>query len=378
MLREDSIEGMRRRARHRLPRMVFDFIDGGAESESALRRNTEELARLALVPNCFVGVEHRDLTVPVLGRAASMPLIIGPTGLAALAWPRADLLLARAAQDSDIPFVVSTSSSARLEDIADVAPSARLWMQIYLYKDRQLVKSLIKRAADRDFEALVITADTPVLGHRSRDHANRFSVPLRLTWALAGELLRCPSWTVGTLRHGIPRMCNLVDNGDDKLQSLAELMIRNVNPGASWADLGWIRDAWRGKLVLKGVLSPASAERAVLEGFDAIVVSNHGGRQLDAAPATISALPEIAQAVAHRLEIYIDGGIRTGADIAKAIALGARSTMIGRPALYGVAAAGAVGARHALELLRSEYDRTLALLGCPNFEAVSAVRTLRS
>jgi (S)-mandelate dehydrogenase len=177
--------------------------------------------------------------------------------------------------------VVSTSSSAPLEDIAAASPEGRWWLQIYPYKDRELVKSLIRRAAARDFEALVLTVDTPVLGHRSRDHANRFSVPLRLTGASLWELLRCPAWTLGTLRHGIPRMRNLSDAGHGGgLQSLTQLMTSNLNPGASWSDLAWIRESWRGKLVLKGVLSPEGAERAVAEGLDAIVISNHGGRQL--------------------------------------------------------------------------------------------------
>lgn len=377
MLREDSIERLRYRARRRLPKVIFDFIDGGADAEWTLRRNIEEFARLSLIPDNLVNVERRDLSISLLGRTASMPLVVGPTGLAALARPRADQLLARAAQDADIPFVVSTSSSASIEEIADAAPMARLWMQVYLYKDRELVKSLIRRAADRGFEALVITADTPVLGHRSRDHANRFSVPIRLPPSQILELLRCPLWTLGILRHGVPRMHNLSGyEGADRLESLAQLIARNINPAACWSDLAWIRDVWHGKLILKGVLSVASAERAALHGFDAIVVSNHGGRQLSCAPASITVLPEIVKVVRDRLEIYLDSGIRSGTDIAKAIALGARSAMIGRATLYGVAAGGAEGARHAIELLRGEYDRTLALLGCSDSEAVSTVRVI--
>lgn len=378
MLREDSIEGLRRRARRRLPRMVFDFIDGGAESETTLRRNCEALSRIALVPNCFRAVENRNLQVSILGRPASMPVMVGPTGLAALVWPHADQLLAQAAQRAGVPFVVSTSSSARLEDIAAAAPSARLWMQVYPYRDRELVESLIARAAACNFEALVLTVDTPVLGHRSRDHANRFSVPIRPTWHLFWDLIRCAPWTLGLARHGVPRMRNFVDYGHGhKLESLAQLMTRNMNPGADWTDLTWLRKAWQGPLILKGVLCAEGARRAAREGVDAIVVSNHGGRQLDGAPATITMLPEIVAAAGTELEIYIDGGIRSGVDVARALASGARSAMIGRATLYGVAAAGAVGANHALELLRTQLDRTLALLGCPDVAELSRIRTVR-
>ena len=362
---DDSIEALRNRARRRLPKAVFDFIDGGAETEATLKRNSLDFEQLTIEPHCFVDVSDRDLATSIIDRRASMPLIIGPTGLAALTWPKADLALARAAEATNVPFVVSTSSSVRLEEVASAAPSGRRWMQIYPYKDQNLVKSLIARARACEFEALVITIDTPVLGYRSRDHRNGFSVPLRPNLRLLWDVVRCKRWTWGIIRHGIPRMQNFVEHDSDRsMESLSAIMNRNMNPGASWCDLAWIRDAWDRKLVLKGVLTPAGAETAVREGLDAIVISNHGGRQLDGAPSTISVLSRIARVVNNRLEIYIDGGVRRGVDIAKALALGAHSVMIGRAALYGVAAGGELGARHALELLRSEYDRSLALLGC--------------
>lgn len=364
-MREDSIAALRDRARRRLPRAVFDFIDGGAELEGTLRRNTADFDRISLVPNCLVDVDRRDCSAILLGRKADLPLVVGPTGLAALVWPKADLALARAAAAAGVPFVVSTSSSMRLEEIAAASPGSRLWMQIYAYRDRELVKSLIRRARSAGFEALVVTVDTPVLGHRSRDHANRFSVPLRPTARLAADLLRCPRWTWGILRWGVPRMQNFVEAGkSDRIESLARLMTRNLNPGATWDDLMWIREAWQGKLLLKGVLSAGAAERAVREGVEGLVVSNHGGRQLDGAPSSISMLGEIVAAVGNRIETYLDGGIRRGMDLAKAMAIGARAGMVGRATLYGVAAGGELGAYHALQLLRTEFDRVLALLGC--------------
>ena len=364
-MREDSITALRDRARRRLPRAVFDFIDGGAELEATLRRNTADFDKISLVPNCLVDVDRRDCSAILLGRKADLPLVVGPTGLAALVWPKADLALARAAAAAGVPFVVSTSSSMRIEEIAAASPGSRLWMQIYAYRDRELVKSLIRRARSAGFEALMVTVDTPVLGHRSRDHANRFSVPLRPTGRLVVDLLRCPRWTWGILRWGVPRMQNFVEAGkSERIESLARLMTRNLNPGATWDDLMWIREAWQGKLLLKGVLSAGAAERAVREGVEGLVVSNHGGRQLDGVPSSVSMLGEIVAAVGNRIETYLDGGIRRGMDLAKAMALGARAGMVGRATLYGVAAGGELGAYHALQLLRTEFDRALALLGC--------------
>ncbi|HWX33128.1 MAG TPA: alpha-hydroxy acid oxidase [Steroidobacteraceae bacterium] len=365
MLEEDSIDALRTRARRRLPKAVFDFIDGGARQEITLRRNEEDLRQMALVPNCLVDVSQRNLQVPVLGRPANLPLIVAPTGLASLVWPRADLHLARAAADAGIPFVISTSSSERLEDIAGAAPHGRNWFQIYPYRDQALVESLIRRASAAGIEALVLTVDAPLLGHRSRDHRNRFAVPLRITPRLAWDCIRCPAWTWGILKYGIPRMKNFVDYGHGTtLQSLAQLMTANLNAGATWADLRWIRQEWSGKLIIKGIMSAASAEQAANAGIDAIVISNHGGRQLDGAASSISRVPEIVRSLAGRVEIYVDGGIRQGGDIAKALCLGATAVLVGRATLYGVAAAGRTGTDHAIDTLRRQFDETLTLLGC--------------
>jgi len=369
----DSIADLRRYARARLPKAVFDFFDGGAETETTLTRNVSDLADMVLVPRYFVDVERRDLTTTILGRPAAFPLIVAPTGLAALGWPLADIALARAATAAGIPFIVSTSSSVRLEEIAAGAPGARLWFQVYPYRDRELVRSLIKRALDCDFEAIAVTVDVPMLGHRSRDHHNRFTVPLVPTPRLAWDVMRCAGWTTGILRHGVPKMQNFVDGGHGaKVESLAQLMTSNMNPASTWDDLRWIRDAWPRKIVLKGILSAADASRAAAEGLDGLIVSNHGGRQLDGGPSTVSVLPEILHAVKGGLEVYIDGGIRSGTDIAKVVALGARAASVGRATLYGVSAGGEAGAAHALSILRTGYDRTLALTGAPSTRQLDA------
>jgi isopentenyl diphosphate isomerase/L-lactate dehydrogenase-like FMN-dependent dehydrogenase len=368
-----SIADLRRIARRRIPRAVFDFIDGGAEEEITLAKNTRDLQDIALIPRYLCDVSNRDLGTSILGRAAALPLIVAPTGLAALAWPRADIAIARAAARHSIPFIISTSSSIRMEDIVASAPKARAWFQIYIYKDRKLVESLLHRAATAGIEAIVLTIDTPVLGNRERDTRNRFTVPLRPNARLAWDLVRCFPWSAATIRRGTPRMQNFVDYGHGKdVTSLAQLMTSNMDASVTWHDLAWLRDQWPGKLVLKGVISPEDADLAVRHGVDAIIVSNHGGRQLDSAPSTVSMLPEIVARTADRCEILFDGGIRRGSDIAKVVALGARAAMVGRPLLYGAAAGGDEGPTRALDLLRSEYDRCLALLGRASTAALRA------
>lgn len=363
-----SIDDLRAYARRRLPKAVFDFIDGAAEGEHTLRRNCSDFDLIEFLPRTLVDVSARDLSATLLGARAHMPLAIAPTGLAALAWADADIAIARAAAAYGVPATVSTSSSVRLERIRRAVPDARLWFQVYMYKDRELVRSLIRRALDADFEALVVTVDVPILGQRHRDLRNRFTVPLRPTARLAWDLVRCPRWTGHILRYGVPRMQNLVDGTrtDTSVASLAKLIERNMDASVEWRDLAWLREVWPRKILLKGIVSPRDAEHAVRAGVDGIVVSNHGGRQLDSVASTISVLPDIALAVGDRAELYLDSGVRRGADIAKALALGARGVMVGRATLYGAAAGGEPGALRALAILRAELDRCLALVGCPS------------
>jgi (S)-mandelate dehydrogenase len=264
-------------------------------------------------------------------------------------------------------FSISTAASVSVERIRRAAPDARLWFQAYVYKDRALLSQLLQRARAVDCEALVITVDVPVLGQRVRDLQNRFTVPLHLTPRLMLDILRCPRWSAHLLRFGIPKMQNLLaaSGGRASFASLADLMARNMDASVDWDDLARLREQWRGKMVLKGILSPQDAQRAVAQGFDAVAVSNHGGRQLDCATSAIASLPDIVAAVGGRVEIFLDGGVRRGSDIAKALALGAGSAMIGRATLFGVAASGGAGASRAIEILAAELDRCIALLGCP-------------
>ena len=361
-----SVEELRQMARVRLPRAVFDFIDGAADDELTLRWNCGDFDRIAWRPRVLVDVAQRACGAAIFGQHASLPLIIAPTGLAALAWPQADAVLVQSASAAGLPFTISTSSSLRMESIREAAPEARLWFQAYLYKDRELVSRLLSRARAIDCEALVVTVDVPVLGRRLRDQRNRFTVPLRPTPRLLWDLFRCPQWTAHILVHGVPRMQNFVDGKESvSVASLANLMTSNLDASVSWAVLERIREDWSAKLVLKGVLHPEDAERALRVGVDAIAVSNHGGRQLDAATSTIRALPQIVAVVGGRAEVYLDGGIRRGSDIAKACALGATAAMAGRALLYGVGAGGSAGADRVLEILAEELDRCLALVGCP-------------
>lgn len=360
-----TIEELRQRARRRLPRAVFDFIDGAADDELTLQWNRQDFDRFSWLPRILADVSQRDCSADILGERTALPLIVAPTGLASLVWGEADALLASAASAAHVPFTISTSSSVRMETIRERAPDARLWFQVYAYKDRELVRSLIRRAKAIDCQALVLTVDVPVLGRRLRDQRNRFTVPLRPTARLVWDILRCPEWTRHILTYGVPRMQNFVDgNHNTSVTSLAALMTSNMDASVTWDAIDWVREQWNGKLVLKGVLRPEDAQEAVRLGVDAIAVSNHGGRQLDGVTSSIGVLPQIVASVAGRAEVYLDGGIRRGSDIAKACALGATAVMAGRAGLYGVAAGGRAGADRAFAILKDELDRCLALIGC--------------
>ncbi|GFE91895.1 FMN-dependent dehydrogenase [Steroidobacter agaridevorans] len=345
---------------------MFDFIDGGAEGEFTLARNCLDFDSVELLPRVLKDVSHCDLSVSILGCAARLPIAVAPTGLAALVWRHADIALARAAHETGIPLTVSAASSVRLEHIRAAVPESRLWMQVYLWKDRELIRSLVRRALSLDFEALVYTADVPILGQRHRDLRNRFTVPLQPNLKLAWDACVCPRWSYHMLRQGIPKMINLIDGTatDTRTASLASVMMRNLNASNTWADLAWLRDLWPRKLLVKGIMSPLDANEAVSRGVDAIIVSNHGGRQLDFAASPLSVLASVVDTVKARCEVILDGGVRRGSDIAKALALGAGAVMIGRATLFGVASGGEAGARCALSILESELQRTLVLMGC--------------
>lgn len=361
-----NIADLRGIARRRVPGFVFEYVEGGAEEEATLRRNREALAALHFVPPTLVNTQGRTLAAPLFGRTVAAPLIIAPTGLNGLLHPEGDLALARAAAAAGVPYTLSTLSTTRLEDIASNA-GGRLWMQLYVMKNRAIAEDIMARAAAAGYEALVFTSDANVFGSREWDRRN-YAAPGKLRWPAAFDALRHPRWLLEVLlRQGVPRFRNIerfLPPGAASAVGGSTILPPMLEPTLTWADIGWIRQRWPGKLLIKGVLTVPDARRALDAGCDGIVLTNHGGRQLDYCVAPIEVLGEIAAAVGDRLTIVIDSGFRRGSDIAKALALGAHAVMIGRAALYGLAADGERGARMALDMLAVELDRVLGQLGC--------------
>ena len=375
--RARNVADLRAAARRRLPRGVFDFVDGGAEDEATLAANAAAYRGRALVPRVLRDVSAVDLTTPILGTPARLPVAVGPTGGLGFVWPRGDLAVARAAHAAGVPFTLATTSDVSIEDLRAGA-DGRLWMQTYIFRQRDVTHRMIERARAAAFEALVITVDLPVGGNRERDHRNDFSVPFRLTPRNALDFARHPEWVVRTLRAGMPTFGNLRDfRPDADAAKAASTVGRNYDAAFDWDDLAGIRDLWGGKLVVKGVAHPADAERLDAMGVDAIVASNHGGRQLDGAAATLDTLARLRGAT--RGPLWVDGGVRRGSDVLKALALGADAVLIGRATLYGVAAAGEAGARRALAILEEELGRAMRLCGLTTIDAIDgdvlAVRT---
>jgi (S)-mandelate dehydrogenase len=359
-----SIEDLRRLARRHVPHPLFGFIDGGAEDEVALADNRAAYDRWKLRQRVFVDVSRIDTEVDLFGTPIQFPLAISPTGLAGLAWPRAEVALARAAAAYGIPFTLATPSTSSLERVAREA-GGRLWFQLYVLRDRDYTMRLVERARAADYEALVITGDVAVAGKRERDPRSGFTVPLRPRVANMIGLLGHPKWLWQIATHGVPKIENLADwsLANVGTQTLAAMAASQFDSALDWDTLQRLRDAWPRKLLLKGVLTADDAEKAVALGADGVIVSNHGGRQLDCTVAPLDALPEVVRAAGDKLAVLIDGGVRRGSHVMKARALGATAAMVGRATLYGVAAAGEEGARHALEILTTEIKRSMALLG---------------
>ena len=368
-----SIEDLRGVARARLPRAVFEFFDGGAEDESTLRDNRAAFARWRFVPRMMVGVAAIDTGTEIAGAAARLPIAIAPTGAPGFAWPRADIAIARAAAAYGIPYVLSSSATCSLEDVAREA-GGRLWFQPYILRDRPFFDRLVDRAEGAGYEALVLTVDMPAGGNRERDLRNDFGIPFQWTARNVTDFASRPRWALAMLRHGVPTLPNLagLDRSGPDLSGAASSVGRNYDPDFDWRGFEAIRRRWPRTLFVKGLLHPGDAARAVDLGVNGIVVSNHGGRQLDGAIASFDALPAIVQRVAGRVPVLLDGGIRRGADIVKARALGAAAVMIGRPTLYGVAAAGEAGARQALAILEEELVRTMRLCGTRSMRDIDA------
>ncbi|MCA3574790.1 MAG: alpha-hydroxy-acid oxidizing protein [Aestuariivirga sp.] len=360
-----SIDATRDLARQALPRAVFDFADGGAEDERTLRRNEQAFADFDLVPEPLRGAATRDLSTVLFGRTLSMPLMIGPTGLAGLFWPDGERAAMRAAAAAGTAYCLSHGSVCSLEELAAAAGPANRWMQVFVYRDRGFTRELAERAAAANYDALVLTVDNQLIGNRERDIRNGFIIPPRLgPGEVAGMAYRW-RW-LWRMRRDLPRltMGNYVKPGDTTgIREIAGNLAARLDPGMSWADVDQLRAQWRGPLVLKGILSPAEAREAVARGIDGVIVSNHGGRQLDGAIASLDALPRIVDATGGRIPVLLDGGIRRGADVVKALALGATACLIARPQLWGLAMAGEAGVAHVLDIFRREIDRTMGLCG---------------
>jgi (S)-mandelate dehydrogenase len=371
-----NIEELRAIAKRRLPRFAFDYLDGGAEDEVTLRRNREVFRSLLWRWKTLVDVSRRTLSTRLLGAPSALPVVVGPTALNGLFWRDGDLEIARAASAAGVPFTMSTVSMSLIEDIAREAPG-RLWLQAYVFRERGITDAIMRRAEAAGFECVVLTSDFPVAGKRERDWHSGLLPKQRFTAATWLDILLHPRW-MATIGRRRPRFVN-VERELPPGQNVNAFVGHNMfDPSFCWDDVKRFRDRWPRKMLLKGVLRTEDAERALAIGLDGVVLSNHGGRQLDSAIAGIEVLPEIARAVGGRASILVDGGIRRGGDIAKAVALGAEGVHLGRATTYGLAAGGQAGAAHALALLADELDRTLALTGCASVAALTPDLVVRA
>jgi isopentenyl diphosphate isomerase/L-lactate dehydrogenase-like FMN-dependent dehydrogenase len=356
-----SIAELREAARRTLPPTVFDFLEGGAVDEITMQQNLERLRGIVLAPRVLRGVETINLDVSLFGDAIPIPVVGAPTGGSMLFHTAGEVAVARALHAAGTIYVLSAMSSQTIEHVATEAPG-RNWFQLYLWKDRGLVTDLVTRAADAHYEALVLTVDTPRVGQRERDRRNGFTVPPRVSArSLLGGVTR-PRWSAGFVRAPEISLANLRTSPSSPAGPV-NLNQYPFDAAATWADVAWLRERWSGPLLIKGILTPDDAAIAIQAGADGLIVSNHGGRQLDHAPATIDALPRIV-AAAGTIPVLFDGGIRRGSDVFKALALGARACMLGRSLLYGLSVAGQAGVSRALELVAEEFELTMALMGC--------------
>lgn len=360
-------------ARRRLPRSVFEFFDGGAEDELTLRENRAAYERVRLLPKVLVDVSTVATQTDLLGKSCALPLAVAPTGAVGFGWPGGDVAIAKAAAAFGIPYVLSTSATASIERVAREAPG-RLWFQAYILKERSQTLRLVERARAAGYEALMITVDLPVGGLRERDLRNDFAIPFRFTAKNVLDFAAHPRWVLRLARAGMPVMENLAGVTPQATGALgiASSVGRSYDPSFDWEGLRAIRDAWPGPLIVKGITRAEDAQRAVAIGCQAIVVSNHGGRQLDGGVATLEALPEVVSSAGNRVHVWVDGGIRRGVDIVKALALGAQAVLVGRATLYGACAAGEQGARRALEILREELLRSMRLCGVRRVSEIDA------
>ena len=359
-----TIDDLKTIARRRVPKMFFDYADSGAWTEQTYRDNESDFQKVRLKQKVAVNLEGRTLATTMVGQDVAMPLALAPTGLTGMQHADGEILAARAAEKAGVPFVLSTMSICSIEDVAANTTNP-FWFQLYVMRDREFIYRLIDRAKAANCSALVLTMDLQLLAQRHKDLRNDLSAPPKLTPKHLRQMMLRPAWCMrmlGTRRRTFGNIVGHVTGVAD-LSSLSAWTSRQFDPRLSWDDVAWVKQRWGGKLIIKGVLGAEDARRAADSGADALIVSNHGGRQLDGAPSTIRVLPEVVNAVGDRIEIHIDGGIRSGQDVLKARALGARGTYIGRAFLYGLGAGGERGVSRALEIIARELDLTMALCG---------------
>ena len=359
-----NIEDLRLRAKSRVPRMFYDYADSGSWTEGTYRSNEHDFAAIKLRQRVAVNIEKRSIRSTMLGRDVAMPVALSPTGLSGMQHADGEMLAAKAAEAFGVPFCLSTMSICSIEDVAK-ATTKPFWFQLYMMRDRDYIERLIARAAAANCSALVVTLDLQVIGQRHKDIKNGLSAPPKLTISNIINMMTKPRWCLGMLQTPRRTFGNIVGHakGVANMTSLSAWTAEQFDPRLTWDDLKWIRERWKGKIILKGILDAEDARLAVGTGADAIIVSNHGGRQLDGAPSSIQALPKIVSAVGDQTEVLFDSGIRSGQDVLKAIAMGAHGTMIGRAFLYGLGAGGQAGVTKALEIIAKELDVTMAFCG---------------
>lgn len=367
------VEDLRQLHKRRVPRMFYDYAEAGSWTESTFRRNEAAFQQLKLRQRVAVDISDRSIATSMLGETWAMPVGLAPTGLAGMQHADGEILAARAAENFGVPFILSTMSICSMEDVA-AHTSKPFWFQLYVMKDRDFIASLIERAKQAGCSALVLTLDLQILGQRHKDLKNKMTTPPKLTIANLINMATKPRWCLAMLGTKRRDFGNIIGHakGVGDLSSLSSWSAEQLDPTLNWEDVAWVKEQWGGKLILKGLMDAQDASRAVDTGADALIVSNHGGRQLDGAPATIEVLPQICQAVGDRTEIWLDGGIRTGQDVLRAMALGAQGTFIGRAFLNGLGAMGEAGVTRCLQIIAQELDLSMAFCGHTDINQVDS------
>ena len=367
------IDDLRKIAKRRLPRSIFEYMDGGADDEVTLRYNSESFSHYEFLPRTLVDVENIDLSTEVMGTQVDLPVLFSPTGMSRLFYYQGEAAVARAAKRAGTIYSLSSMGSYSIEEVAEFSDGPK-WFQIYVWRDRNLLRDFIQRCKAANYKALCLTVDLATAGNRERDIRNGFTIPPKITPGSVLDVMQRPAWLwhfLTSSRMSLANVKEYFDSGTD-FYSLLDLVRSQFDASVTWEDAEWMIKEWGGPFAIKGIITADDAKRAVDIGASAVIISNHGGRQLDHAPATIDALPEIVEAVEGRLEVILDGGIRRGTDVLKALALGARACMIGRAYLYGLSAGGEAGVDHAMMLLSAEIERGMKLLGCRSIKELDS------